>query len=107
MKGPARSLFVAFLAVATTLAAAAQTDAPDSPPKDCYSVRGEAYYILLGYNHVVTVENHCEKDLQCEVWTNVDPEPTIPVSVQAGESASVTARRSSPASAFTAYGECT
>lgn len=72
----------------------------------CYSVTGEAVFVLDAYNHVVTVTNGCAEAMQCTVWTSVDPEPKLPIVVQAESSESVTTRRGSPVGSFTAYGKC-
>ena len=99
------ALFLGLVAIALLqMLAPAYSQGPDGT--QCYTVTGEAVYVLTGYNHVVTVTNDCGKTVQCEVWTSVDPEPKIPVTVGSGGAKSVTARRGSPASAFTAYGEC-
>ena len=74
--------------------------------KNCYAVSGEARYGALGYNHVVIVSNRCAAALQCEVWTDVDPTPRLPVSVAPKGSAEAVCRVGSPARAFKAFGEC-
>lgn len=74
--------------------------------KNCYSVHGEARYGALAYKHVVIVTNRCEVELQCEVWTDVDPSPRQPVTVGPKGTGEVIVRAVSPARAFKAYGEC-
>ena len=76
-------------------------------PAQCYRITGEAMFVVDGYNHVVTVTNGCGATLECAVWTSVDPLPKIAVTVEPGQSQSVTARRGSPVGSFTAYGDCT
>ena len=75
-------------------------------PAQCYRITGEAVFVVDGYNHVVTVTNGCTETIECAVWTSVDPLPKIAVTVEPGQSESVTARRGSPVGSFTAYGDC-
>lgn len=89
--------------------------APDSPremgntavsAQHCTSITPTAVYSGLGYNHVVKVENRCEKTVTCEVWTDVDPQPKHSLSVAAGAVGSVITRTGSPAQSFRADGAC-
>jgi len=41
------------------------------------NVHSEARYGAYGYDHLVEVENTCDKTLVCRVKTNLNPEPTI------------------------------
>ena len=102
----ARSILVAGFVMALTTTgwwshARAETDI-----RNCYSVHGEARYGALAYKHVVIVTNRCDIGLQCEVWTDVDPSPRQPVSVEPQGTAEVIVRAVSPARSFKAYGEC-
>lgn len=74
--------------------------------KDCYGVHGEARYGAFAYKHVVIVTNRCEVNLECKVWTDVDPEPRQSVSVGPKATGEVIVRSNSPARAFKAFGEC-
>ena len=80
--------------------------ADETDIRNCYSVHGEARYGALAYKHVVIVTNRCEIELQCEVWTDVDPSPKHPVSVGPKGTGEVIVRATSPARSFKAYGEC-
>ena len=106
MKRRVRHFFFVLCALGFALPASSQSDDPGARPTDCYSVRGEAQYRALGYNHVVIVTNRCDVNLKCKVWTDVDPKPRIAVNVKAGKTAETTTRIGSPAYSFTAYGEC-
>ena len=52
------------------------------------------YY--AGYNHVVTLANHCQRAVSCEVWTNVDPTPHFMLRAKPGESTETITRVGSP-----------
>ena len=80
--------------------------ADETDIRNCYSVHGEARYGALAYKHVVIVTNRCEIELQCEVWTDVDPSPKHPVTVGPKGTGEVIVRATSPARSFKAYGEC-
>ena len=111
MKATVRSLFVALVAVALW-GAGSQLHAQKKGGKDgddvrnCYNVTGQARYGALGYNHVVIVANRCDYELHCKVWSDVDPKPQIPLTVDAKSSGEKTTRINSPARGFKAFGEC-
>ncbi len=93
------------LALGMAVAASSPAEAEEDI-QNCYSVHGEARYGALAYKHVVIVTNRCEVDLQCEVWTDVDPSPRVPLSVGPKGTAEAIVRAVSPARAFKAFGEC-
>lgn len=66
------------------------------------SVRVEAY----GFTHVVTLTNRCTVSVECDVWTDVDPEPRVTLRAGPGASAEVVTRRGSPAREVTAQKIC-
>ncbi len=107
MNTTAKASLLALFVLALTLPSAplAADDSADSV-KDCYTISGEARYGALGYKHVVIVSNRCSTALQCEVWTDVDPTPRLPLSVGPNGSAETICRIGSPARAFKAFGEC-
>lgn len=92
---------------------------PDAPPKspgsdersaptgnpDCVHVRTEARYIPYGYDHIVEVENTCDKAVSCSITTDVNPTSTQ-LSVPAKQTRSVTTFRGSPAREFKAEVSC-
>jgi len=92
-------------------------DEGDPPPKDpdagdarpphpeCVHVRTEARYVAYGYDHIVEIENECEKAMLCTVMTDVNPQTTS-VNVAAGQTRSVTTFRGSPAREFKATVLC-
>lgn len=101
----AKLVVAALFVFCTTLPALGQGEGGDAI-KDCYSVRGEARYRALAYQHVVIVTNRCEVTLKCEVWTDVDPSPKHPLTVGPKASGEVIVRNNSPARSFKAYGQC-
>ena len=66
------------------------------------SVRQEAY----GYTHVVTLKNGCAKQVECALWTDVDPEPRTTVSAAPGQAVEIITRRGSPAREVSAHKSC-
>ncbi len=74
--------------------------------KDCYNVYGEARYGAFAYKHIVIVQNRCDMTLSCEVWTDVDPEPRVTISVGPKATGEAITRNNSPARSFKAFGEC-
>lgn len=82
-------------------------DAAKPPPyPPCVKVQSQAIFSGSGYDHVVSIENGCERDADCTVSTDVSEE-TLSVSVPAGESRDVVTYRGSPASEFKATVKCT
>lgn len=80
-----------------------------SPPKSaavCANVTGGVRAEAYGYKHVVTLRNGCDKPVECQVWTDVDPEPRNTLRAAPGESVELVTRIGSPASAVTAGKEC-
>ena len=106
MRGP---VCRAALAFALGVAAASGVRADEKPEKGgppgteklpkCVDVRGEARYSGYGYDHLVEVNNRCDKAVDCTVATDVNPQPQS-ITVKPGEKSSVQTFRGSPASAF-------
>jgi hypothetical protein len=65
---------------------------------DCASVTATARYKAIGYSHIVTLANGCQRSVSCEVWTDVDPTPRFTLQAKPGKSAEVVTRVGSPAS---------
>lgn len=100
-----RSMGAALLMGASILPAM-DAAASEDDIRNCYGVHGEARYGALAYKHVVIVTNRCDVQLQCEVWTDVDPTPKVSLSVGPKATGEVITRATSPARSFKAYGEC-
>lgn len=102
MRRPIKALLASALC-AVPLAAAAQQSRPDFPP--CITVSAYARYGAYGYDHLVTIDNGCDRGAECIVRTNVSPDP-IAVRVEAAERETVVTFRGSPASEFSARVRC-
>jgi len=63
---------------------------------ECASVTASVRMQAVGYNHIVTLANHCQRAVSCEVWTNVDPTPHLTLKAKPGESAETITRVGSP-----------
>ncbi|APR85580.1 Hypothetical protein A7982_10929 [Minicystis rosea] len=99
MRTPLRlALLASFVAVAV-MAHAKATVAQTKPELTCVKSSGEARARALGYDHVVTIENGCDKAVACTVSTDVAPEP-IQATVDAKKTIELTTFRNSPASVF-------
>jgi hypothetical protein len=106
MKHAARTILSALFVFAVAASGPPEARADGTDIQDCYSVHGEARYGALAYKHVVIVTNRCDIELQCEVWTDVDPSPKQPLTVGPKGTGEVIVRAVSPARAFKAFGEC-
>jgi len=71
----------------------------------CIEVAGEAIYRSYGYDHIVHVRNRCERQVACDVSTDVNPEPQH-IDVPARTEVDVLTFRGSPARAFTPRAAC-
>jgi hypothetical protein len=82
-------------------------DGEREPPKNakCVEVRPEARFSGYGYDHIVEIENNCDKVMSCVIKTDVNPEPTR-ISVAVKEKKSVVTFRGSPAREFRADVQC-
>lgn len=72
----------------------------------CYTITARAIKMADGYKHQVTVDNQCEYWLQCEVWTNVNPTPAIPLTIGPKSSESAQTAVGSSTDEVTGYGSC-
>ena len=82
-------------AAALVLASAQAAPLADGAP-DCATVTASARLQAVGYQHVVTLANHCQRPVSCEVWTNVDPSPHLTLRAKPGETAETATRVGSP-----------
>jgi len=101
-------LHLALLAPGAALALLAlspATQAETKPTPACIKSRGDVRARALGYDHVVVIENGCDKAAACVVSTDVAPEP-LQVTVEAKKTVELTTFRSSPASEFKPRVEC-
>jgi ABC-type Fe3+-hydroxamate transport system substrate-binding protein len=66
----------------------------------CVDVHGDATFISVGYDHIVTLTSSCKVAMSCSVKTDVNPDATT-VEIAPGEEKSVVTWRGSPARVFT------
>ena len=92
---------IAFLAPRPTLA-----DSPPDTPERCIRVHPEARYRGLGYNHIVHVADVCATPAECDVSTDVNPQPQH-VSVAGNGEVEVATFIGSPARVFVPKVDCT
>jgi hypothetical protein len=95
----------AALLAALALAAAAPSALAQKTPA-CVKWWQQVVAAGFGYNHVVGIENGCDKPAACVVSTDVAPDP-IRVTVAPKEKTELVTFRGSPASTFKAKVECT
>jgi hypothetical protein len=95
--------------------ASADPPPPKKPPSKvvldksagaCTQVTGTAVSAAFAFKHVVSLRNGCDKPVECEVWTDVDPSPRQVLRAEQGESVEVITRVGSPAREFKAFKEC-
>lgn len=78
----------------------------DKTPANCTHVSASVISEAYGYRHVVTLRNACDRPVECQVWTDVDPAPRHALRAQKGETVQIVTRIGSPASDFKALKEC-
>jgi hypothetical protein len=71
----------------------------------CVASWGEARYRNAGYDHIVHIQNRCEKTVLCRVTTNVNPDP-VEGTVAPREEREVLTFRGSPAREFVPKVDC-
>src|SRR5262249_54471143 len=71
----------------------------------CVGAWGESRYRNYGYDHIVHLQNRCEKAVVCRVSTNVNPDP-VEGTVAAGEDREVLTFRGSPSRDFVPKVDC-
>jgi len=98
-------LRLAPLAALALVALAPVTRAAPTPTPACVKSWGDARARAVGYDHVVVIENGCDKPASCVVSTDVAPEP-IHATVAPKTKIELTTFRGSPATAFEPKVEC-
>ena len=93
---------VAGLAVIATPSLGSAADPANTP---CVHAKAAAPYRGYGYDHVVTLESHCQKTVVCSVSSDVRPDPIV-VSLAPKARTEVLLWRGSPASTFKARLNC-
>lgn len=83
-----------------------QQPAKDKSPGSCTQVSANVISEAYGYKHVVSLRNGCDRPVECQVWTDVDPTPRQVLRAGKGETTEVITRVGSPAREFRALKEC-
>jgi hypothetical protein len=83
-----------------------QQPAKDKSAGSCTQVNASVISEAYGYKHVVSLRNGCDKPVECQVWTDVDPTPRHVLRAGKGETVEVITRIGSPAREFKALKEC-
>ena len=84
MKSIGGALATAALSLALLSSVAPRLGGGEASARSCYTIWAEAQKMGSHYRHRVYVENDCEYWLQCSVWTDVDPQPPVMLSVAPG-----------------------
>jgi len=79
-----KALSTAALAVALLVGLGQQLVPTELEARSCYRIWAEADRMGSSYRHTVYVENDCDYWLQCSLWTDVDPQPPVMLSVGPG-----------------------
>jgi hypothetical protein len=99
-----RSAFPSTVLVLGALAGGAPPALADQTPA-CVRWWGQTVHMGVGYNHVVGIENTCERTAVCSVSTDVAPDP-IQATVSPKQKVELTTFRGSPSSVFRPKVEC-
>jgi hypothetical protein len=106
MKHP-RAALATLAALVALLALASAADAQDKKGTPaCVRWSGQTVATAAGYNHVVEIENTCDKPAACAVSTDVAPDP-LHVTVASKEKTELVTFRGSPSYTFKPKVECT
>ncbi len=97
----ARAALVLLVVAAPASSALAEKKTPS-----CIKWWGQTVQTAVGNNHVVTIQNNCERQASCVVSTDVAPAP-IQASVPAKQRTELVTFRGSPAFVFKPTVECT
>lgn len=89
------------LALLSTARAADRSDTSVA----CVSSWGESLYRNYGYDHIVHIQNRCQKTVLCRVTTNVNPDP-VEGTVAPREERELLTFRGSPARDFVPKVDC-
>lgn len=71
-----------------------------------YKIKGEVQGQIGSYRHVVIIKNKTRDWLNCEVWTDVDPQPPQSTRVGPRNKREVVVRAGAEQDEFIPYGYC-
>ena len=106
MKTTRPLILVGSLGLMALLGPVAAWATPPDTAAICIKVRPEARYSAYGYNHIVHLADVCASSAECDVSTDVNPQPTH-VSVPAKTEIEVNTFLGSPARTFIPKVACT
>ncbi len=72
----------------------------------CYQISGKARDLGSRWAHIVVVENDCDYWLQCTVWTDVDPQPPVMLTVGPDTSEQAHTTTDAEQQEFKPFGSC-
>ena len=81
-------------------------DGSTASARSNYKIKGEVQVQTGGYRHVVIIKNKSRDWLNCEVWTDVDPQPPQGTRVGPRKTREVVIRTRAEEDEFIPYGFC-
>jgi hypothetical protein len=96
----------AVLVLALLASGVLRLSASEASARSCYTIWAEAQKMGSRYRHLVYVENDCDYWLQCSLWTDVDSQPPVMLSVGPGMTEHGETSGSSQYSDPKAFGAC-
>jgi len=81
-------------------------DSSTASAKSDYKIKGEVQVQSGGYRHVVIIKNKSRDWLNCQVWTDVDPQPPHQSRVGPRNKREVVIRTRAEEDTFIPYGFC-
>lgn len=96
----------ALAALVIGMAGVQHLDSSTASAKSNYKIKGEVQVQSGGYRHVVIIKNKSRDWLNCQVWTDVDPQPPHLSRVGARNKREVVIRTRAEEDTFIPYGFC-
>jgi hypothetical protein len=106
MKKIAVALSIAVLTLLTSVPVVQRIDGASAEAGGRYKITGEVRREAAGYRHVVIVKNKSRDWLQCNVWTDVDPQPPVTDTVAPKKTREITTRTRAETDTFIPFGFC-
>lgn len=106
MKKITRFVFATVLAFTFAVPAVQCLDGSTASARSNYKIKGEVRPQSGGYRHVVIIKNKTRDWLNCEVWTDVDPQPPQQTRVGPRNKREVVIRTRAEQDEFIPYGFC-
>jgi hypothetical protein len=95
---------ITILLGSASVAPSSTASAPAVPA--CVQSQAQSRYLGFAYDHIVLINNRCDKAASCSVTTSSNPEP-IHATVDANQAREVLTFRANPARTFTYELRCT